>query len=160
MADTQDNSSHHAPTLKNKKAYFNYDLLETVEAGIILEGTEVKSLRLSHASLAEAYIRVTNGQAWLVGATIEPYEKANIKSNHDPKRRRELLLHKREIAKLEAKTREKGLTIVPVKLYFTARGFAKLQIALAKGKALHDKRQSLKDRDAKRDLARATQKYR
>jgi len=160
MADTQDNSSSRAPTLKNKKALFNYDLLETVEAGIILEGTEVKSLRASHASLAEAYIRIIDGHAYLIGATIEPYEKATIKTNHDPTRKRELLLHKREIAKLATKAREKGLTIVPVKLYFTARGFAKLQIALAKGKALHDKRQSIKDRDAKRDMARATQKYR
>lgn len=159
MSGKQGNKSTSTPTVTNKKARFNYDVIETYEAGLILEGSEVKSLRQGMASLGEAYVRIIADEAWLVGATISPYEQAG-RDNHDPDRRRKVLLHRREIKRLLGKVREKGLTIVPLKLYFSGRGYAKLLIGLARGKAVRDKRRHIRDRDVKRDMARQMKKYR
>jgi len=132
----------------NRKAHFEYFLLEHFEAGIQLYGSEIKSIRAGQVSLVEAYIRVDGNEAWLVNAHIAPYEAAN-RFNHDPIRDRRLLLHKREIRELWDSVRQKGVTVVPVKMYLKD-GLAKLEIAIAKGKKLYDKR----DEIAKRDLER------
>jgi SsrA-binding protein len=132
----------------NRKAHFEYFLLEHFEAGIQLYGSEIKSIRAGQVSLVEAYIRVDGSEAWLVNAHIAPYEAAN-RFNHDPIRDRRLLLHKREIRELWDSVRQKGVTVVPVKMYLKD-GLAKLEIAIAKGKKLYDKR----DEIAKRDLER------
>jgi SsrA-binding protein len=148
------------PSINNKKARFEYEFLETFEAGIALVGSEVKSLRLGQGSIAESFILVRkSGEAWLIGSFIAPYEQAG-KQNHDPKRERKLLLHKREIGKLLTKVQEKGLTIIPVKLYFNKRGIVKIEIALARGKKLHDKREALRKKDMDRQVARDMRKYR
>jgi SsrA-binding protein len=137
----------------NKKARFEYFLLEHFEAGLALQGSEIKSIRAGQASLAEAYVRVENGQAWLIDAHIAPYVQAN-RFNHDPRRPRRLLLHKKEIRELFDAVRQKGVTIVPTRIYLK-KGRAKLEIAIAKGKKLHDKRQVLAQRDAEREMERA-----
>ncbi len=138
----------------NKKARFEYFLLETFEAGIALKGSEIKSIRAGQISLAEAYVRADEKNAWLMDAHIAPYIQAN-RFNHDPKRRRRLLLHKKEIRKLWDEVRQKGVTIVPLKVYLK-NGRAKMEIALAKGKKLHDKRDSIAKRDQERENARDT----
>ncbi len=137
---------------KNRKAEFEYFLLEHFEAGISLQGSEIKSIRAGQVSLQEAYIQVDGREAWLVGAHIAPYEAASY-SNHDPKRNRRLLLHKREIRELWNAIRQKGVTVIPVRMYLK-EGRAKLDIAVAKGKKLYDKRQAIAKRDVERDLAR------
>jgi len=159
MANKQGNRPLGAPSVVNKKARFNYDIIETYEAGLILVGSEVKSLRAGRISLNEAYVRIIGAEAWLVGANISHYENAG-RDNHDPDRNRKLLLHKREVNRLMGKVNEKGLTIVPLKLYFNPRGYAKILIGLAKGKAVHDKRRAIKDRDMRRDVDRQVRKYR
>ncbi|MBN2385650.1 MAG: SsrA-binding protein SmpB [Anaerolineales bacterium] len=136
----------------NKKARFEFFLLEQFEAGMALQGSEIKSIRAGQASLAEAYVRVENGQAWLVDAHIAPYIQAN-RFNHDPRRPRRLLLHKREIAELFDAVRQKGMTIVPTRIYLKD-GRAKLEIAIAKGKKLYDKRHEIARRDAEREIER------
>lgn len=136
----------------NRKASFEYFLLEHFEAGLELRGTEIKSVRAGQVSLGEAYVEVDGQQAWLIEAHIAPYERGN-RFNHDPKRPRRLLLHKKEIRELWDAVRQKGVTIVPTKLYLK-EGRAKLEIALAKGKKLHDKRDSIARRDSERDAAR------
>lgn len=136
----------------NRKASFEYFLLEKFEAGLELRGTEIKSVRAGQVSLGEAYVEVDGQEAWLVEAHIAPYERGN-RFNHDPKRRRRLLLHKKEIRELWNAVRQKGVTIVPTQMYLKD-GRAKLEIALAKGKKLHDKRDSIAKRDAERDAAR------
>ncbi|MDX9991763.1 MAG: SsrA-binding protein SmpB, partial [Anaerolineales bacterium] len=128
----------------NRKASFEYFLLEQFEAGLSLHGSEIKSIRAGQISLAEAYIEVDGREAWLVECHIAPYEQAN-RFNHDPKRRRRLLLHKREIRQLWDEVRQKGVTIIPLKVYLK-EGRAKIEIALAKGKKLHDKRQAIAER--------------
>ena len=139
---------------RNPRARHDYHLLETWEAGIVLTGTEVKSLREGKASLGEAYAHVRHGEAWIEGLTISPYAAGSY-NNPPPARRRKLLLHKREIRRLIGGTSQKGLTLVPLELYFNERGVAKLAIALAKAKKLHDKREDLKRRTAEREMARA-----
>ena len=136
----------------NKKAKFEYFLLDSYEAGLELKGSEIKSIRAGQISLAEAYIRVDGRQAWLVNAHIAPYEAAN-RYNHEPKRERRLLLHKKEIRKLWDMVRIKGLTIVPVKVYLK-QGLAKVEIATAKGKKQYDKRQIMQKRDLEREMRR------
>jgi SsrA-binding protein len=137
----------------NRKAGFEYFLLEHFEAGLALQGSEIKSVRAGQISLAEAFIEIKNGQeAWLVEAHIATYEQAS-RFNHDPKRRRRLLLHKREIRKMWMEVRQKGVTIVPLKVYLK-NGRAKIEIALAKGKKLHDKRDTIAKRDQERESAR------
>jgi len=136
----------------NRKASFEYFLLEHFEAGLALQGSEIKSIRAGQVSLAEAYVDVDSHNAWLVEAHIAPYEQAN-RFNHDPKRRRRLLLHRKEILELWDAVRQKGVTIVPTRLYLK-EGRAKIEIALAKGKKLHDKRASIAKRDEERELTR------
>jgi len=137
----------------NKKAYHDYFILDTYEAGIELKGTEIKSVRKGSANLKDAFIRIKNNEAFIENMHIAPYEQGN-RFNHDPLRTRKLLLHKKEIKKLQKEIKENGLTIVPTKLYFNTSK-AKLEIALARGKKLYDKRQDLKAKDAKRDVERA-----
>lgn len=137
----------------NKKAYHDYFILETFEAGIELKGTEIKSIRKGSANLKDCFVRIKDHEAFIENMYIAPYEKGNI-FNHEPRRIRKLLLHKKEISKLEKKVHEDGLTIVPTKLYFNTSK-AKLEIALAKGKKLYDKRNDLKEKDAKRDIEKA-----
>lgn len=136
----------------NKKARHDYFLEETFEVGIELVGTEVKSLRMGKCSIKEAYVRIENGQVYIVQMHISPYEKGNI-FNKDPLRTRKLLMHKREILKLQQKMKEKGYTLVPVDIYFKG-SLVKMHIALAKGKKLYDKRNDLAKKDAKREVER------
>ena len=142
----------HRPSIKNKKARFDYHLLEKLEAGIELRGTEVKSLRNGKASLAEAFCRVRDGELYLLNCNIAHYEHANL-LNHEPLRPRKLLVRRAELHKIEVKLNQKGLTLIPVKIYFT-RGLAKVEIALAQGKTRFDKRQKLKDQQVQRDVSR------
>ena len=137
----------------NKKAYHDYFILEKYEAGLELTGTEVKSLRAGKCSIKEAYVRVENGEIFVVGMNISPYEQGNI-FNTDPLRVKKLLMHKAEIAKLAGQIAEKTMTIMPLQVYFK-NGRAKLEIGLAKGKKLYDKREDMAKRDAKRDIERA-----
>lgn len=137
---------------RNRRARFEFDLLEKVEAGIVLTGTEVKSLRNGKASLEEAYASVERGEVWLNGCDIPEYLQAN-RMNHKPKRPRKLLLHRKEIEKVASKSGERGLTLVPLQIYFK-KGIAKVEICVAKGRKLYDKRDALKKQDAKRDMDR------
>jgi len=137
----------------NRKARYEYNLLEHYEAGIVLLGTEIKSIRARQASIAEAYVQTDGKEVWLVNAHISPYDPAS-RMNHDPKRKRKLLLNKREIYQLWNAVQQKGLTIVPVELYLS-NGRAKLDIAIARGKKLYDKRREIADRDMKRELERS-----
>lgn len=136
----------------NRKARHEYFLLEEYEAGIVLQGSEIKSIRGGQISLAEAYIRVENGEAWLIDAHIAPYDQA-ARENHEPTRPRKLLLHKREINNLEEEVIRKGMTIVPLRVYLKD-GLAKVEIAVAKGKKLYDKRATIAKRDAQREMER------
>ena len=137
----------------NRRARHDYHFLEKVEAGLVLTGTEVKSLRDGRASLQQAYAEVRDGEAWLVGAHISVYDAGNI-ANHDPDRDRKLLLHRREVDSLGGKVRERGLTLVPTRIYFR-NGRAKIELALARGKEQRDKRRDLVKREAQRDMERA-----
>jgi SsrA-binding protein len=138
---------------ENRRARHDYHLVERHEAGVELSGTEVKSLREGHANLQRAYAEVRDGQVWLVGAHIAPYERGTY-ANHEPDRDRRLLLHRREIDSLQGKVRERGFTLVPTRLYWK-NGRAKVEIALARGKETHDKRRDIARRDAQRDIERA-----
>ena len=137
----------------NKKAYHDYFILDTYEAGIVLHGTEVKSLRMGKCSIKESFIRIENGEVFIYGMHISPYEKGNI-FNKDPLRVKKLMLHKTEINKLIGKTKEKGMAIVPLKVYFKG-SLVKVEIGLARGKKLYDKRDDLAKKDAKREIDRA-----
>ncbi|MGI6226814.1 MAG: SsrA-binding protein SmpB [Peptococcales bacterium] len=138
---------------ENRKARHDYHILETYEAGMELKGTEVKSLRSGKANLKDSYAQVENGELFIFNMHISPYEQGN-RFNVDPVRRRKLLMHKNEIMRLLGKTKEKGLTLVPLKVYFT-RGKAKIEIALAQGKKLYDKREAQAEKSAKRDIEKA-----
>jgi SsrA-binding protein len=142
-----------APSMDNRRARYEFEILESVEAGIALTGTEIKSLREGGGSLGEAYARVRDGELWLVSMYIPPYKQGSF-SNHDPRRARKLLLHRTQIDRLAGRITEKGLTLVPLRLYFT-RGMAKIELGLARGKKLWDKRRATAERDAKRELERA-----
>jgi SsrA-binding protein len=137
----------------NRKARHEYDILETFEAGLVLKGPEVKSLRDGRASFQDAYARLERAEVWLEGVHISPYEQAN-RFNVDPVRPRKVLLHRDEIRRLVGKVEEKGLTLVPLEIYFS-RGHAKVTLALARGRKLHDKREELKRRDQEREARRA-----
>jgi SsrA-binding protein len=137
----------------NKKAYHDFFIEETYEAGIVLQGTEIKSVRAGKINLKDSYARIQNGEAWLYSTHISPYEQGN-RYNHDPLRPRKLLLHNREIAKLFGETKEVGYALVPLKVYLK-NGFAKVLIGLAKGKKNYDKREDLKKKEAKREIERA-----
>lgn len=136
----------------NKKVFHDYFIEETYEAGIVLHGTEVKSLRMGKCSIKESFLRIENGEMWIYGMHISPYEKGNI-FNKDPLRTRKLLLHKSEIMKLIGKVKEKGYTLVPIEVYFND-GKAKIEIGLAKGKKLYDKREDIAKKDMKREAER------
>ena len=137
----------------NRRARHEYTIDETFEAGIVLTGTEIKSVRANKVNLSSAYARVENGEAWLIGAHIAPYEQAS-RENHEAKRTRKLLLHRSEIDEIMGRAKQKGQTIVPLRLYISQRGRAKLELGLARGKNLHDKRRDIAEREAKRDVAR------
>lgn len=139
-------------SISNRRARFEYEIIDSFEAGIVLKGSEVKSLRAGKANLQDSYAVVKNREVWLLNMHISPYEQAN-QFNHDPIRTRKLLLNKSEILKLHAQTNEKGLTLIPLKLYFT-HGVAKIELGIAKGKKLHDKRESIKERDVEREMRR------
>lgn len=139
---------------QNKKAYHDYFIEDQLEAGIVLKGTEIKSVRKGSTNLKDSFIRIKNGEAFIENMHIAPYEQGNI-FNHEPRRTRKLLLHKKQILKLSKEIKEGGYTIVPTKLYFDKGSKVKVEIALAKGKKLYDKRQSMKEKDAKRDIERA-----
>ncbi len=138
----------------NRKARHEFTIEDTFEAGLVLTGTEIKSIRAGHVSLQEAYARIERGEAWLVGAHIAPFAGGN-RLNHEAKRSRKLLLHRDEIDELLGKTRSKGLTIVPLRLFIDGRGHAKLEIGLGRGKQLHDRRRDIAERDARRDMDRS-----
>ena len=142
-----------APTIDNRRARFEYEFLERIEAGIALTGTEIKSLRTGQTSISEAYARIRDGELWLLSMHIPPYKEGSF-SNHEPNRPRKLLLHRKDIDRLAGRISEKGLTLVPTRLYFK-RGRAKVEIALARGKKLWDKRRDERDRDVQREIARA-----
>ena len=138
----------------NRQAYHDYFVEETVEAGIALRGTEVKSIRAGHVNLRGSYARIAEGEAWLEGAHIAEYEQGTY-MNHEPTRRRKLLLHRREIDRLVGKVQAKGLTLIPLKLYF-AGNLVKVELGLARGKKLYDKREAIKERETARELQRVT----
>jgi len=138
---------------ENRKAYHDYHILEKYEAGISLKGTEVKSIRLGRVNLKDSFARVENGELWLYNMHISPYEQGN-RFNHEPKRPRKLLMHKNEIMRLFGKIREKGLTMVPLKLYFKGN-YVKIELGLAKGKKIYDKREDIAKKDAARQMERA-----
>ena len=139
---------------QNRKARFNYEIGETFEAGIALTGSEVKSLRTGKATIAESYADAHNGEIWLINANIPEYKQSGPYNNHEPKRHRKLLLHKRQVNKLIGAVERGGMTLVPLKLYFNERGRAKIEIALGRGKKLHDKRETAKKRDWQRQKSR------
>ena len=137
----------------NRRARHEYEILETVEAGLVLRGTEVKALRQGQVNFKDAYATIRQGEAWLLGCHISPYSHGTD-ANHDPERDRKLLLHRREIGRLAGKVAERGLTLVPLRIYFKG-GRAKLELGLARGKKLHDKRSALREREVRREMDRA-----
>lgn len=139
--------------IKNRKASFEYEFVDKYVAGLVLKGTEIKSIKEGKASLQEAYCYISKGEMFIKGMHIAVYEQGTF-NNHEPLRERKLLLNRVELDKIEAKSQEKGLTIIPTRLYINEKGYAKLELALAKGKKIHDKRNSIKDKDAKRELER------
>lgn len=149
----KDNDQNGRIAADNRKARFNYEILETLEAGLQLTGTEVKSLREGKANIAESYASDEDGEMWLINSYIPEYLQGN-RFNHDPRRRRKLLLKGREIARLSSAVSREGMTLIPLRIYFNARGRAKLELALGRGKKLHDKRETMKQRDWDRQKAR------
>lgn len=142
------------PAIDNRRARFEYQILESMEAGIVLTGTEIKSVRDGGASISEAYARMRDGELWLLGMHVPPYKQGSF-SNVEPNRPRKLLLHKEQIQRLAGRAAEKGLTIVPLRMYFT-RGKVKVEIGLARGKKIWDKREATAKRDVEREIARHT----
>lgn len=143
---------HDAPSVDNRRARHEYNILESLEAGLVLTGTEVKSIRMGGVSIGEAYARFRDGEAWLLGMHVPPYKEGSF-SNEEPNRPRKLLLKREQIEKLMARVGEKGLTIIPLRMYFT-RGMVKVELGLAKGKKLWDKREDAAKRDVAREIAR------
>jgi SsrA-binding protein len=137
----------------NRRARYEFAIEDSIEAGLVLTGTEIKSIRAGKVSLADAFARINRDEAWLVGAHIAPWEGGN-RENHEPKRDRKLLLHRDQIDELLGKTKAKGLTLVPLKLYITARGRAKIELGIGKGKNLYDRRREIAARDSKREVER------
>lgn len=137
----------------NRKARHDYTITDTFEAGLVLTGTEIKSVRAGKVNLSDAYARVEKGEAWLLGAHIAPFEQGN-RYNHEPRRDRKLLLHRTEIDQLMGRAAAKGLTVVPLRLYINDRGRAKVELGLARGKQLHDRRRDLAERQSRRDIER------
>ncbi|SKB13212.1 trans-translation protein, binds tmRNA and tRNA (SsrA-binding protein) [Planktothrix sp. PCC 11201] len=152
------NSEGYKIVSDNRKARYLYEILETYQAGIALEGTEVKSIRAGKVNLQDAYALIRGGEAWLLNAHISPFEKASVYFNHDPRRTRKLLLHKEQINKLLGQVEQKGLTLVPLKMYLKG-GRVKVDIAVGRGKKLHDKRDDIRQKDDKRAMERAMKRY-
>ena len=144
---------------KNKKAFFNYEIVESYEAGIALLGSEVKSIREGRISLKESYAEIKDGEVFLISCHISPYEAAN-RFNHDPLRERKLLLHQREIKRLTGKIKEKGYTLIPTKVMLNERGKVKIEISLAKGKRAYQKREAIRERDRDREMRAELKKFR
>ena len=142
----------------NRRARHDYEILESIEAGLVLRGTEVKSLRTGLVNFKDSYATMRNGEAWLIGCHIRPYSHGTD-ANHDPERDRKLLLHRREIARMTGKVAERGLTLIPLRLYFK-RGRAKLELGLGRGKKLHDKRAALREREVRREMDKAAREGR
>ena len=142
---------------QNRKARHDYFIVDAFECGIVLTGTEIKSVRAGNLNLKDSYASLDAGELWLVGMHISPYEKGTY-YNHEPERRRKLLLHRHELLRLKGKVREKGLTLVPLSVYIKEGRRAKVEMALARGRTAHDKRDAIADRDAKRDMARAVRR--
>ena len=154
MAKSKANNQATRDIARNRKALHEYDVVERFEAGIELTGTEVKSLRENNCQLTDAFVLIRKGEAWLHNLHISPYSHGSY-NNPDPDRKRRLLLHRKQIMVLSQKVKERGLAIVPLRMYFSDSNYVKVEIALARGKKMHDKRQAMAERDAKRDLERA-----
>jgi SsrA-binding protein len=140
---------------QNRRARHEFHVEDTIEAGLVLRGTEIKSIRAHRVSLADAYARIDRDEAWLIGLHIAPWESTDVRFNHDPKRARKLLLHRAEIDELLGRTRAKGLTLVPLRIYITDTGKAKVELGLARGKQTWDRRREIAERDSKREMDRA-----
>ena len=158
-AKSRKSKDSQGPVAVNKKAYRNFELEDKFEAGLLLLGTEVKSLRAGQADLDGSYARIEGSECWLVGAKIAHYQQAGM-FVHEPIRKRKLLLHKSEIRKIKVKLEQRGFTLVPLRIYFSARGLAKAELALARGKRQYDKRRAITERAQKRDVDRDLKKYR
>ena len=158
MAPKKKSGPAHKIVAENRKARFNYEIVDTVEAGLVLTGTEVKSLREGKANIAESYATEEGGEIWLINSYLPEYLQAN-RFNHETRRRRKLLLNKREVNRLAGAVQKEGMSIVPLKIYFNDRGRAKLEVALARGKKLHDKRETVKERDWNRQKARLMKEH-
>lgn len=157
--DKKTKASSGPPQMRNRQAFYQYHVLEKVEAGMALMGSEVKSLRDGNASFTDSYVRLESGEAYLVGCHISEYPNAK-EFGHEPRRRRKLLLHRRELRKLERRVEVKGLTLVPLRIYFNSRGIAKCEVGVCRGKQLHDKRKAAKDREGEREVQREMAEYR
>jgi len=158
MPSQASEASGDRPVATNRRARHEYEILETVEAGLVLRGTEVKSLRAGLVNFKDSYASVRNGEGWLLGCHISPYSHGTD-ANHEPERDRKLLLHKRELSRLSGKISERGLTLVPLRLYFKA-GRAKVELGLARGKKLHDKRSALREREVRREMDKSARAVR
>ncbi len=158
MAKSPKNKAHKGPVAVNRKAYRDFELTEKIEAGLQLLGSEVKSLRSASADLTGSYARIDDGQCWLFGANIAPYQQ--VATSHNPVRKRKLLLHKTQIRKIAVKLEQKGFTLVPLLIYFNEKGLAKIEIALARGKRKYDKRRTITEREQKKDINSKMRKYR
>ncbi|MDO4891291.1 MAG: SsrA-binding protein SmpB [Coriobacteriaceae bacterium] len=154
MAKAKGKEQQKRDIARNRKAFHEFDMVERFEAGIELTGTEVKSLRENNCQLTDAFVLIRKGEAWLHNLHISPYSHGSY-NNPDPDRKRRLLLHRKQIMVLSQKVKERGLAIVPLRMYFSDNNYVKVEIALARGKKMHDKRQAMAERDAKRDLERA-----
>lgn len=154
MAKAKGKEQQKRDIARNRKAFHEFDMVERFEAGIELTGTEVKSLRENNCQLTDAFVLIRKGEAWLHNLHIAPYSHGSY-NNPDPDRKRRLLLHRKQIMVLSQKVKERGLAIVPLRMYFSDSNYVKVEIALARGKKMHDKRQAMAERDAKRDLERA-----
>ncbi|MEW6543922.1 MAG: SsrA-binding protein SmpB [Nitrospirota bacterium] len=154
MAKDKERDSGEKVVATNRKAFHDYHVEERLEAGIVLRGTEVKSLRAGQVNLRDSYASVDRGEVFLHNCHISPYSHGNV-MNHDPLRPRKLLLHRKEISKLLGQTQQKGLTLIPLRIYFSPRGQAKVEIALARGKKQYDRREAIKEREAGREVERA-----
>ena len=150
-SDKKKSGSSGAIVAQNRQARFLYEVLETYEAGLVLKGTEAKSLREAKMSIEEAYAKINDGEVFLIGAHVPEYVFAN-RMNHEPRRKRKLLLHKREIRKIKTALEQKGLTLIPLEVHFSPRGWAKILLGVCKGKKTHDKRESLKKKSAQREM--------
>ena len=153
MAKESDKKSAQVPRMVNKKAFSDYEIVEKVEAGLVLVGSEVKSLRAGGADMSGSFARLIDGQCWLLGCNIAPYTQAGD-NNHEPMRKRKLLLHRRQITKLSTKLLQRGFTLVPLRIFFNNRGLAKIEIALARGRKKYDKRDKITQRQQNKDINR------